>query len=182
MKDAMNRYFPFFAAAVAAASPALAQESANQQQQRPEAFEALVRCRAIADATQRLQCFDTAAANLQQAAERRDLVVVDREQVRANRRRLFGLPIPGLGDLFGRDDDEEDEVRSIDSTVVSAEQGAYGRWIVTLEDGSIWAQTDNNQLALRPRRGQPVHVERGAMGSYMMRVNNQPGVRVRRQL
>jgi hypothetical protein len=54
--------------------------------------------------------------------------------------------------------------------------------VVRLEDGSTWVQTDNNLIAARPRSGQPVRVNRGALGSYMMRVNGQPGVRVRRQL
>jgi hypothetical protein len=147
---------------------------------RPQLFEALVRCRAIADDAARLQCFDSTAANLQQAAERREVVVVDRGQIRESRRRLFGLALPGLP-IFGGGDGEE-EIRSIESTVRSAYQVGYGRWVVALADGSTWAQTDNNNLASRPRTGQPVRIQRAAMGSYMMRVNNQPGVRVRRQL
>jgi hypothetical protein len=179
----MVRY-KFFIGAVAAlcAAGALAQERAAPQQ-RPEAFEALIRCRAITNDAARLQCFDNASTALEQAAERRDLVVVDRQQVRESRRRLFGLPIPGLGNLFGGGgDNDRDEITSIDSTVASAEQTGMGRWIVRLADGSIWVQTDDVPLAGRPRAGQPVHVERGALGSYRMRVNRQPAVRVRRQL
>ena len=175
--------FPFAAAlAVLPAAAAAAQEPAAAPQ-RPEAFEALVRCRAITENVARLQCFDAAAANVQQAVERRDLVVVDRQQVRQTRRRLFGLPIPSLGDIFGGGGDEdEDEVSSIESNVASAHQVGYGRWVVRLEDGSTWVQTDDNLLAGRPRPGQPVRVERAALGSYRMRVNNQPAIRVRRQL
>ena len=169
-----------FVAALAALPAAAAAQSGNQPQARPELFEALVRCRAIADDAARLRCFDEAAANLQAAQERRDLVVVDRQQVRENRRRLFGLPLPNLGGVFGGDD--EDDVDSIESTVASASQIDYGRWVVRLEDGSTWVQTDNEIIAGRPRPGQPVRVNRAAMGTYMMRVNNQPGVRVRRSL
>lgn len=177
----MTRH-PLFVAALLAAfptAPALAQEPAESLQ-RPEAFEALVRCRTIADAAARLSCFDAAAAAMEQAAERRDLVVVDRQQIRESRRRLFGLPLPRLG-IFGDGNDEE-QVSSIDSTVASARQAGFGRWVVRLEDGSTWAQTDNEQLAARPRNGQRVRVERGALGSYRMRVNNQPAIRVQRQL
>jgi hypothetical protein len=112
------------------------------------------------------------------------VVVVDRAQVRESRRRLFGLALPRLPIFGGRDDDEEEEeeINSIESNIVSAQQFGYGRWIVRLEDGSTWAQTDDNVIAARPRAGQPVRVNRGALGSYMMRVNGQPGVRVRRQL
>lgn len=177
----MTRHPAIIAAALLALSPAPA--AAQQQAEaeaRPAAFEALVRCRAIADAAARLSCFDTAAAALEQAAASRDLVVVDRAQIRESRRRLFGLPLPRLG-IFGDGDDEE-QVSSIESTVASAHQVGYGRWVVRLQDGSTWAQTDNEVLAGRPRQGQPVKVERGALGSYRMRVNNQPAIRVQRQL
>jgi hypothetical protein len=172
-------------AALCTAGPAAAdqqQEARGSPAQQPALFEALVRCRAIADDAARLQCFDQAAANLQQAAERRDVVIVDRGQVRESRRRLFGLPLPRLPIFGGGDDDDEEEIRSIESTVAAAHQEGYGRWVVRLEDGSTWVQTDNNVIAGAPRHGQPVRVNRGALGTYMMKVNNQPGVRVRRQL
>ncbi|TMJ17462.1 MAG: hypothetical protein E6G92_14200 [Alphaproteobacteria bacterium] len=157
---------------------------AKQNQARPELFEALVRCRAISGDAERLRCFDTASAALEQAAERRELVVVDRAQVRESRRRLFGLALPSLPIFGGGDDSQaaEDEVTSLEGTVASASQDSLGHWMVRLADGSLWVQTDNRQLALRPRNGQPVVINRAALGSYMMRVNNQPGVRVRRQL
>jgi len=185
----MKRFQIFVLALLAAlftAGPAAAdqqQQARGASAQQPALFEALVRCRAIADDAARLQCFDQAAANLQQAAERRDVVIVDRGQVRESRRRLFGLPLPRLP-IFGGgdDDDDEEEIRSIESTVAAAHQEGYGRWVVRLEDGSMWVQTDNNIIAGSPRRGQPVRVNRGALGTYMMKVNNQPAVRVRRQL
>lgn len=162
-----------------AAADAQGSEAAAQ---RPVVFEALVRCRAITDDAARLACFDSAAAGLQQAADRRELVVVDRTQIRESRRRLFGLSLPRLPIFGGGDEEDEEEIDSIDSSVRSAQRVGYGRWVVTLEDGSVWAQTDDQIIAGRPRPGQPVRVSRGALGSYMMRVNDQPGVRVRRQI
>ncbi len=181
----MTRPYIFLAAALALlpASAAIGQARTEAAQARPELFEALVRCRSLSGDAARLACFDNAAAALQAAAERRDVVVVDRAQVRESRRRLFGLALPRLP-IFGGggDDDDEEEISSIESNIVSAHQFGYGRWMVRLEDGSTWAQTDDNVIAARPRAGQPVRVNRGALGTYMMRVNRQPGVRVRRQL
>jgi len=161
---------------------AAAQSPAQEPQQRPELFEALVQCRSITDDAARLQCFDTAAANLQAATERRDVVVVDRAQVRESRRRLFGLSLPRLPIFGGGDDEEEEQVTSIESTITRAYEGEMGRWVVTLEDGSTWAQTDNNIVAGRPRAGQPVRINRAALGTYMMRINGQPGVRAQRRM
>ena len=164
------------------ASPALGQPD-SRRPERPATYDAVVRCRAISEEAARLRCFDTAVAALQSATESREVVVVDRAQVRESRRRLFGLALPSLP-IFGGggDDDEEEEVNSIESPVASAYQQGYGRWVVRLEDGSVWAQVDNQMIAARPRAGDPVRVQRGAMGSFMMRVRGQPAVRVRRQM
>src|SRR5689334_2671937 len=103
-------------------SPAIAQRGGHEQQRRPEAFEALVHCRSIAEAAARLQCYDSAAAALEQAAERRDVVVVDRAQVRESRRRLFGLALPHLPIFGGSDnghDNDDEEISQIESTIAS---------------------------------------------------------------
>ena len=164
-------------------APAFAQGEGRQQDRRPEAFEALIHCRTIAEATARLQCFDTAAAAFEQAAERRDVVVVDRAQVREGRRRLFGLAIPQIPIFGGGDnghDNDDDAIAQIDGVVASAVRNDLGQWQVRLQEGGTWVQTDFSQLALPPRPGTAVVVRRGALGSFMMRVGRQPGVRVRR--
>jgi len=167
---------------VAAPASALAQRRSDTPPARPESFEALVRCRAITEDAARLACFDAAAAALQAAQERRELVVVDRQQVREGRRRLFGLALPRIPIFGGGDDDEPDadRVDTVEGVVASASQDGLGHWVVALQDGAIWTQVDNNTLALRPRPGQRVVINRAALGSFMMRVNNQPGIRVRR--
>jgi hypothetical protein len=170
------------AAATAILAPAAAPAAKGlKAQQRPEAFEALVRCRALADDAARLRCFDSAAATLQQQAENRDLVVVDRKQIQETKRSLFGLDIPDLNP-FGGQNAEEDEVKSIEGVVRSAMQDGDGRWVITLEDNSTWAQTDSYPFAVNPKRGNKVKIVKATMGSYMMRVNGQPGVRAKRRI
>jgi hypothetical protein len=169
---------------VGAPALALAQRGRETPPARPEVFEALVRCRAITEDAARLACFDSAAAALQAAQERREVVMVDRQQVREGRRRLFGLTLPRIP-IFGGgddndDDNDQDAVRTLESTVSAVTTTGYGQYQVTLADGSVWVQVDNNQLAVPPRNGHRIVINRGALGSYMMRVNNQPGIRVRR--
>jgi hypothetical protein len=145
-----------------------------------EAYDALLKCRTIADDAARLRCFDQATAALQQAAERRDIVIVDREQVRQTRRSLFG--IEGLRLPFFGGGDKGEEISQLDGIIASAREVGDGRWLVHLEDGSTWLQVDDNVIAVWPKPGQKVLIKRAALGSYMMRVNGQPGVRVKRQL
>lgn len=180
----MTRRLPLLLVLLLVGAPALAiaQRGQDAPQPRPQSFEAVVRCRAIADPTERLACFDTAVAALQTAQERRDVVMVDRQQVREGRRRLFGLALPRIPIFGGGDDDDDndqDAVRSLESTV-SAVSSSGSQYQVTLADGSVWLQVDNNALAVAPRAGHRVVVNRGALGSYMMRIMNQPGIRVRR--
>ena len=177
----MTRMPLILTALLAAAAPAALSAQRGEPPRRAELFEALVRCRSIAEAAARLQCFDAAAAALEEAAARREVAVIDRQQVREGRRRLFGLALPRIP-LFGGGDESEDEDRidRIEGVVASASQNGNGQWIVVLQEGAVWQQVDNNPLALRPRPGQPVVITRAMMGSFFMRVNNQPGIRARR--
>jgi hypothetical protein len=181
----MNRLWVVAAAAmmVAGGAGVLAKPSRpDTTRQRPETFEALVRCRSVADEKQRLACYDAAAAALEQAADRHDLVVIDRKQVRETKRTLFGLELPRLSIFGGGNDDAADEVKEVEGVVQNAFQDGNGRWVVTLADGATWAQIDNQVVAVRPKPGQKVKIHRGAIGSYIMNINGQPGVKARRQL
>lgn len=175
--DVMKRRLPILAlfALTLPATAALAQPAG-----RPAAFEALVRCRGIADAAARLACFDGAVASFEAATTARDVVVVDRAQIKESKRTLFGLAIPKLP-LFG-DDREEDEVKSIEGVVESARRDGDGRWIVRLKDGGTWRQIDSNPLGRSPRSGMAVQINRAAIGSFKMRVAGQPGIKVRREI
>lgn len=176
----MGKWTVGIAAALLATTGAAVLAKPAKPLQRPEAFEALVRCRSIADAAARLACFDSAAQKLEQAADQRDLVVVDRKQIQETKRNLFGLDIPDLNPFGGAPDEEE--VKSLDGTVQSAMLDGDGRWVVVLKEGGTWAQTDNNTLAVKPRAGQKVKIVKAALGTYMMRVNGQPGVRAKRRI
>src|SRR5215207_2982123 len=103
-------------AAAALVAPAALQAQKDKPQARPEAFEALVRCRALTDDSARLRCFDSASAALQTAAENRDVVVVDRKQIREAKRGLFGLDIPDFNPFGGGGGGGVEEIKSIEST------------------------------------------------------------------
>jgi len=179
----MNRVLLLPAALLVAAPVAASAQENSQPQPRPELYEALLRCRAMTDATveARLQCFEEATASLEQATDSGEVVVVDRAQIRESRRRLFGISLPRLP-VFGGGDNEADDVDSVDGVVASASQDGQGHWIIRLEDGAKWRQIDRSALALRPRPGQGVVINRAALGSFMMKVNGQQAIRVKREL
>lgn len=143
---------------------------------RPEAFSKLVNCRTVADPIERLSCYDRELAAVDAAEKRRELVVTDRARVRETRRGLFGFTLPKLGLLGG----DEDEVEEIEAAALSASYNRDGGWTVRLAQGGTWTQTDGRPLALRPREGSKIRIRKGVLGSYMMSVDGQPGIRVRR--
>lgn len=145
-------------------------------------FDAVVACRTIADPTERLACFDRAVPALDQARRDRQIVVMDREQVRETRRGLFGLNLPAIRIFGGGDDDDSPDSEAVDrleTTVARASQSADGKWTIVLADGARWQQLDTRRIN-DPRPGTAVVIRRAAMGSYLANVGGQVAIRVRR--
>ncbi len=59
------------------------------------------------------------------------------------------------------------EPSRITARVASAARQPSGRYIVTLENGEVWLQTED-QLGFTPRKGSSVSIKRGMLGSYWM--------------
>ena len=172
----MRSIFLLAAGVAIFATPVSAQ---RQPTERPQALTRVLDCRTIPSPEERLACFDREVAAMQAAEASRQLVVVDRQQLRSTRRSLFGLTLPSLG-LFGDDNDDPEIVNEITGTVRTVSQNAYRRYTFTLEDGQRWAQIDGTDLGIEPRRGDPIRIRRAAMGSYLANVRGQTAMRVRR--
>lgn len=149
--------------------------------ERPAQFKRVVECRAIAEQAQRLACYDREVAQLEAAEASKELVVVDRNQIRQTRRTLFGLSLPNLG-VFGgdKDDKEEEGVSRLETTIAGVQQMPDGKWLLTLQEGGTWAQTDSRELPIEPRVGHPISVRKASLGSYLVSVRNQGSIRMKR--
>lgn len=160
------------------AGPAMAKDKSPPPA--PQAYQDLVACKAIADPAARLACFDAQVGKLEQATAAGEVVVTDRAAVRETRKGLFGFKLPSLGLFGGGGDDDKDEIKEILGTVASARSFGYGTWRITLEDGSVWEQTDSERLVFDPRKGDKVRIYKAALGTYRMNVDGQRAIRVRR--
>ena len=141
----------------------------------PAQVQQLMACRAIAAADQRLACYDRETAAISQAITNKDLFMVDKEKARAAGRSLFGFSIPNFGGLFGNND----EVSQIDGTIKSTGHNPDGGWTITLNDGSVWSQTDD-WPGFDARPGQKVIVKRGMLGSFWLSSPGKNGIKVKR--
>lgn len=143
----------------------------------PQSVQQLIGCRTIADSAQRLACYDRQSDALGRAIASKDVVVIDKARATAAKRSLFGFSIPDFGGLFGGGDND---VKEIASTITRVGHNPEGGWLVNLADGSTWTQMDDATLGLGPEKGDKAVVARGSFGAFFLRVNGQPGIRVKR--
>lgn len=145
----------------------------------PQAYKDLVQCKEIAEPAARLACYDEKAGKLEQATASGELVVSDRATVKEAQRGLFGFRLPSLK-LFGGGDDGKDEITSIDGVVASARTFGYGSWRITLQDGSVWEQIDDERPVFDPAKGDKVKIYKAALGTFKMNIAGQRAIKVRR--
>lgn len=141
----------------------------------------VIRCPAIVDVGQRMACYDGSVPRLKVAVERRDVAIIDREQVRSTRRSLFGLSLPNLPAIFSGDGPgrEEPEVLTLESEVVRVSAGGAGKWAIVLPDGAAW-QFAETRRAVEPQAGDKILIKRTALGGYMANIDGRRAVRVQR--
>ena len=162
------------------AAPALAQTKEEKLTAPPALYTDLIGCKTLADASARLACYDEKVAALETAQTNNEVVIADREQVREARRGLFGLSLPRIN-LFGGDGDEGSDIAQIDGVIKNARTIGSGKWLITLEDGAVWQQTDPPRSTMRrPKTGDAITIERAALGSFLAKVNDGRGFKVKR--
>ena len=170
--------------AITASTIALAGLSAAASAQAPAPtpapIGAVFACRQIGGAAERLACFDKASAALETAAKEREVVVLDRAEVKRTRRSLFGFQLPRIP-LFGGGDsgksDKEvereiaaEDVSEIDATIQRVTTLPYGRYRLLLDEGGTWETTEGWRGAMFPEAKGKVNIKRGALGGHMLKV------------
>ena len=142
------------------------------------AVQAVVDCRKIDDGVQRLACYDAATDALTKAQSSGDLVTLDRQQRRTVRKQAFGFTLPALA-MFDVGEKSE-TMNSIDEILASAHQDAGGKWVFVMQDGAVWRQIDDEFLSRDPHPGSAIVISKAMLGSFMLSVDKQPGVRAHR--
>lgn len=164
-----------------AATPVLARGADS-----PAALQKVFDCRALTDSQARLACFDASVGQLSEARSRGDIAMVDREQVKETKKRLFGFSLPNLN-LFGRKDDGDqrkeakaDEVEEVTGKVKAVGRTPDGGWVIVLEDGARWEQTGTMTFGRNPKPGSIATIKRAALGSFKMSIDGSPSVKAKR--
>lgn len=158
-------------------APLLAHARDKDAPDRAPAFQAVLNCRSIADAAQRLACYDAAASKMGDAETHGEIVVIDRAQASAAHREAFGLHVPSLS--FVTKALKPDEVNKVEGVVEGVRVDVNGRWTFFLEGGQIWRQI-SGELYKPPKHGSKVVIRHGSLDSFLMNVDGQPSIKVHR--
>lgn len=169
-------------AVLACAAPAAAAE--DRAPAEPELYQKMVACKDIADPAERLACYDRQVTAFDSATKNRDIVIADREEVRKTRRGLFGFTAPigrllGLGG-DGEKDAKDEAIERLETKVARVGKTADGGWRLTFEEAGTWEQIDTRGWVMSPKIGQGAVISRGALGSYLVSVDGQRAIKMRR--
>jgi len=144
-------------------------------------LQSLSRCRAVAAADARLDCFDKATAALESAVQSKSVTILDQKDIRDARRSLFGFTLPRLG-LFGAgqdrgsDEAKREDFDELNTTIASIRPIANGRIELRLADqDAVWVTTD--PMPFPPRAGAKIRIRKGAVGNYFLAIAGQRSVR-----
>jgi hypothetical protein len=142
----------------------------------PDLLQTFTQCRSIGDNDARLACYDRAARAMDDARRKKDIVVLDRQEVQKAKRSMFGFSLPSIK-LFG-DGDDDAQLKQLVGTLRSSTGLPGGLMRFTLDDGGMWETTE--QAMVRLREGDVVTIKAGTLGSYIANAPGRRAVRVRR--
>ena len=169
--------------ATGAAALALLGGPASAQVNRETVLNVLVECAKIDDPTARLACYDN---NIKNAGGVVRSTVPGRVRAQgggapiANNEGPAGFGRENLPDA-NRFQAPAGRVESIRPKVTAVSSLGVGVYVVTIEDGAQWQFAESVDQSYRPPKvGSIVEIERGSLGSFLMRVDGQEGIRVRR--
>jgi hypothetical protein len=140
-----------------------------------DALAEIAKCVAITDSSERLKCFDAAAALAKSALAVPAQPPEDKRSILER----FGFPSPKpvlKAEDFGKPAPPPgpEEITQITATVTEFAKTARGRSIFILDNGQIWAQLEGDLTDVRaPPQGTPmkITIETGLFGSYNLTID-----------
>lgn len=149
--------------------------------QTPDYLAKLKECQAISDDAARLACFDGSVNAIIAANDAGQVQIVDQEDVRNTRRQLFGLSVPEVGILKGKDDKESKEARELLETSITSVRYLSAKKVrFTTEEGAVWEMNRIPRRLRTVKAGDPVVFKKAALGTFFIRINGQMGVKGKR--
>jgi len=168
--------------AAGAASLLLAGAPAGAQMDQATAVNILRECARIDDASARLACYDN---NIRNVGGTPRTSVPGQAQVQGGSAPVATNSVSGFGAEDVRTPQRYSapagQLQQVNVRIASVRPREPGVYALTLEDGAEWLFAEGVSPGYRmPRPGALVEIERGGLGSFLMRFDGQVGVPVRR--
>ncbi|MCU7553266.1 hypothetical protein OCL06_01490 [Alteromonas sp. ASW11-19] len=154
---------------------------------------ALKKCKAEDNSLQRLVCYDRVVKNMQQysgldEAVKQGYTVPSASSNATTASKAAPVPAKPAQNAsapkdteFGLEHKENQEAlpQTMTASVSKAEKTARGQYLITLDNGTVWRQTDNERY--RIKTGETVTIERGMLGAfYLSKAEANRRIKVRR--
>lgn len=154
--------------------------AAHADEQSP--LEQVYACADIKTDSERLACFDAAVASTRTAQESGEFATITREEAEEVQRDAFGFTMPSIPKLAmpkfgnGRSDgvktDGDGQISELELAITSIREDAYGKVMITFENGQVWLQTDSEKVRISKKRPpESAVVKRASLGSFLIRLN-----------
>jgi hypothetical protein len=156
----------------------LAGGSASNAAERVKGLGQLLDCRKVTETAARLACYDAAIEGVDHALTSGEVVVVDQQQISTAKRQAFGFSLPSLS-IFDHSG-QPAALEQLVATVSRAYQHSDGRWVLELESGAIWEQTDLEHVVRDPHKGSKAEIRKAALGSFFINLDGQRAIRAKR--
>ena len=153
-----------------------------QNDTQDEIDERLLACADLSDTAERTACFDDVVQGLKQGTESSEVADAESTADSENVTSVEALPKPAVDD-FGLEDQiaradkkeknqKESEAGSVHAMIVRSAKSGDFHFVVELDNGQVWEETDASRRMGLPRVGMPVEISRGVFGSYRMKIGD----------
>ena len=166
----MTRSLSAIAAICLVCLPALAEDVSTED---------VYACAGISTDAERLACYDAAVGRLKAAEDAGEVTTVTRAEVEKVQRESFGFSIPSLPSFALKKSGGDADIEEVTLPIRSVRAGPYGKLTITLDNGQVWTQIDDNKV--RAKNPEEAQIYQAMLGSYKMKIDGGRAFRVRRE-
>lgn len=133
----------------------------------------LLACSAIEDTAERAACFDDAVKAMQQSAPPPAAAPAATTEAAP----VEPEPAPAVAEepamqIEKEMDDAETDFGEFTATIIKSNKSGLYHFVVELDNGQVWEETDGSRRPGLPKVGQTVRVTEGLLGGYRMKIGS----------
>ena len=135
---------------------------------------AIYTCASIIDDTERLACFDRNVPVIKIKEEKKEIIAIDSEGVKAIERDSFGFSLPSLPKLGLFAPKTEKTKKSAQFFDVKSISKGRNGVVLTMENGHVWRQI-NGDLGYIPKGNLTAKIKPASLNTFFISLKNEKG-------